>query len=107
MERRTLSRSLPEASIAMASKRKPVPPPLPPPDPITELLQSSPVTTEDYLAHIRALGQRIGGHIRFIGAVGSLSGTSVESKARAVYFFYHRLLAYERQLHQLRQNGVS
>jgi hypothetical protein len=88
----------------MATKSKPLPPPVPFPDPIAELLSSVPVTRADYLAHIRALRRRVVEHVRFICAVGSLDGTSVEAKDLAVVLFYERLAAAERHLAHVKQN---
>jgi hypothetical protein len=82
----------------MASKGKPLPPPPLAADLLDDALRVPPQTPEEYLAHIRALQQRIEGHLRFIRAVGTMPGTSAEAKDRAVALFYERLLAREGQL---------
>src|SRR5262249_59407787 len=43
-----------------------------------------PLTTEDRLKCIEALGERIAGYVRFMSAVGTLDGSSQELKERAV-----------------------
>jgi len=58
------------------------------------------VTTEDHLARIQALGRKIEEHIRFMGTVATLPGTSAESRAKAVSAFHERLLILERGLAQ-------
>jgi hypothetical protein len=65
---------------------------------------SAPLTTEDRLVRIRALGQRIDGHIQFMCAVGSLNGTSAEAKERAVTAFYERMVVLERQLDRIQED---
>jgi hypothetical protein len=82
----------------MASKGKPPPPPPLAADSLDDVLRVPPQTPQEYLTHIRALQQRIAGHLRFIGAVGTLAGTSAEAKNLAVARFYERLLAREGQL---------
>jgi hypothetical protein len=73
----------------MASKGKPLPPPPLAADLLDDVLRVPPQTPEEYLTHIRALQQRIEGHLRFIRTVA----TSAEAKDRAVALFYERLLA--------------
>ena len=53
-------------------------------DPLNTLLRKPPLTTEDRLMHIRALGQRIKGYVRFMCAVGTLESCSGEAKQKAV-----------------------
>jgi hypothetical protein len=62
-----------------------------------------PVTTEERLVRIRALGQRINGHIQFMGTVGTMSGTSPEAKEKAVAIFYERLFAFEKELGRIEE----
>lgn len=57
-----------------------------------------PLTTEEQLQRIAAMGQRIADFVLFMGQVGTLSGTSAESKDRAIAAFYERLAALEGQL---------
>jgi hypothetical protein len=72
-------------------------------EPITELLRTRPVTMEERLAHIRALGQRLESHIRFMCAVGKLSGSSASAKEQAVAIFYERLLFMEQELGRIKE----
>src|SRR5262245_27138073 len=43
-----------------------------------------PWTMAERLRRIEALGQNISGHVRFVGQVDALAGTSAEAKERAV-----------------------
>jgi hypothetical protein len=67
------------------------------------VLPSSPRTLEDRLQCIEALGRRIAGYVQFMGEVGSLVGTSIEAKERAVAEFYERLVAAEAQLARIQE----
>jgi hypothetical protein len=49
-----------------------------------------PLTLETRLVRIQALGQRIAGHIAFIGGVTNLGGASAEAKQKTVAAFYER-----------------
>jgi hypothetical protein len=73
-------------------------------EPINELLRTPPATTEDQLVHIRALGQRIDGYVRFMCAINKMSGSSVEAKQNAVAVFYQRLATLERELGRIQEN---
>jgi hypothetical protein len=66
--------------------------------------QTPPWTLEEHLQRIQALGQQITGHVQFMCAVGTLSGTSVEAKEKAVAAFYARLGVLERQLGRIRED---
>jgi hypothetical protein len=70
----------------------------------TALSGTPPLTTEDQLLHIRALGQRIAGHVEFMCGVGILQGTSPESKQKAVAVFHDRLKTLERELSRIQEN---
>ena len=72
--------------------------PFPDLEPLTDLLRTPPRTTEDRLLHIKALGRRIDGYVRFMCAVNHLNGTCPEAKDKAVELFYERLLALEQAL---------
>ena len=63
-----------------------------------------PLTTEQRLQHIEALGQRIAGYVRFMGQVGGLNGTSAEMKDRAVAAFYERMALAESQLGRIQED---
>ena len=67
-------------------------------------LPACPMTTDDYLLHIRALSRRITDHVEFMCGVGDLTGTSPEAKQKAVADFYHRLAALERVLNRIQEN---
>ena len=67
-------------------------------DSSNDLLRTTPSTTEDRLAHIQALGQRIVSYVKFMCTVGRLEGSSAESKDRAVAVFYDRLYILEQEL---------
>ena len=64
-------------------------------DPLNTLLRTPPLNTEDRLMHIRALGQRINGYVRFMCAVGTLESCSGEAKQKAVTVFYDCLVTLE------------
>ncbi len=67
-------------------------------DSSSELLRSVPLSTEDRLEHIHALGQRVGAYIKFMCTIGRMEGSSAESKDRAVAIFYDRLFTLEQEL---------
>jgi len=62
-----------------------------------------PASTEECLARIRTLGQRVEGHVDFICAIGKLPSTSIEAKQRAAAAFYDRMRALERLLGTIRE----
>jgi hypothetical protein len=99
MATKTKSRPAPSSS---KTKSKPAPT-FPELEPITELLRTKPVTMEDRLAHIRALGQRLDSHIRFMCAVEKLNGSSAAAKEQAVVAFYDRLLLMEQELGRIKE----
>jgi len=70
----------------------------------SELLRNVPLTTEDRLEHIHALGQRVGAYVKFMCTIGRMEGSSVESKDRAVAVFYDRLFALEQELSRIHDN---
>jgi hypothetical protein len=83
----------------MAVKTKSRPPStFPDLEPINELLRTVPVTTEERVAHIRALGQRIKGYIQYMCSLNRLNGFSAEVKEKAVATFYERLVILEQEL---------
>ena len=63
-----------------------------------------PLTTEERLRRIEALGERIAGHVRFMCQVAGLCGSSAEMKERAVTAFYEQMILVESQLGQLRED---
>jgi hypothetical protein len=70
-------------------------------DSSNDLLRTIPLTTEDRLAHIQALGQRVGSYVKFMCTVGRMEGSSAESKDRAVAIFYDRLYILEQELSRI------
>jgi hypothetical protein len=62
-----------------------------------------PETIADCLARIRALRERIDGHVRFMCAVAKMEGTSAEAKHKAAAAFYERLHALERALGRIEE----
>jgi hypothetical protein len=60
-------------------------------EPLADLLRTPPLTTEERLTHIRALGRRIQEYIRFMCTVNTLVGSSAEEKHKAVAAFYEAL----------------
>jgi hypothetical protein len=73
-------------------------------DPLADLLRTPPLTTDERLLHIRALGQRLMGYVKFMCAVGSLSNSSTEAKQAAVAAFHERLVTLERELGRIQKN---
>jgi len=63
-----------------------------------------PLTTEERLKCIEALGERIAGYVRFMSAVGTLDGSSQELKERAVAAFYEQLARTEVQLRRIQDD---
>jgi hypothetical protein len=72
-------------------------------EPLTELLRTPPTTTEERLVHIRALGQRVDGYVRFMCSVGRLASSSAEVKEKAVALFYERLAFMEQELGKIQE----
>ena len=68
------------------------------PESLDDLLRTTPQTTADRLLHIAALGQRIQKYVRFMGAIGNMSGSSNEAKELAIVVFHDCLAALEPQL---------
>lgn len=67
-------------------------------EPLNDLLRTPPKTTEDRLLHIAALGRRIQEYIKFMGAIGKMTGSSMEAKSLAVVVFHDCLAALEPRL---------
>ena len=68
---------------------------------LSDPLQTTPLTTEERLVHIRGLGERIEGYIKFMSNVGNVVGTSSEAKERAVAAFYEQLAHLEKRLRRI------
>ena len=57
-----------------------------------------PLTMEERLHRIEAMGKRIDGYIKFMCEIVSQTGTSAEAKERAVAVFYQQMVVVESQL---------
>jgi hypothetical protein len=89
----------------MTARPKSRPDPLfPDLEPLADLLHTPPMTVADRLRHIRVLGERIDGYIRFMCAVDRMGGSSAEAKEKAVAAFLERLAAIERELAQIQRS---
>jgi hypothetical protein len=62
-----------------------------------------PVTTEERMICIEALGKRILEHVRFMCGVEKMPGTSREAKDQAVMLFYERLRGFEHELNRVQE----
>jgi len=82
----------------------PARPPRPEGRPPAGLWQTLPLTREERLQRIEAMGQRIHGYIQFMGQIGSLNGTSAEAKERAVAAFYECLAVLEGRLSRIHED---
>ncbi len=96
----TKSRSQPERTKSR-SQPEPFFPDL---EPLADLLRTPPLTMEERLRHIRALGQRIAGYVRFMSAASHWGGSSAEEKERAVTVFYQQLRAMEQELQRIHES---
>ena len=67
------------------------------------LKEAPPLTTEEGLLRIAALGKQVAAHVEFMCGVGNLSGTSAEAKDVAVAAFCERLTALERELARIQE----
>jgi hypothetical protein len=67
-------------------------------EPQNDLLRTTPTTTAERLLHIRALGQRIDGYIKYMCAVERTGAASLEVREKAVTVFYERLAFLEQEL---------
>jgi hypothetical protein len=86
----------------MARKHASRPVPLfPDLDPVAELLRTVPQTTDERLAHIRALGARVAKYVRGVRATAPPNGASAEAREKAVAIFYEHLADLERQLSRI------
>jgi len=62
------------------------------------------LTTEDRLLRIRALGERVAGHVQYFDGVATLLGSSDEAKERAVALFFECLIRFERALGRIKDD---
>jgi hypothetical protein len=70
----------------------------------TTSTSTMPLTLEERLHRIEAMGQRIDSYIKFMCQIGSLTGSSAEAKERAVATFYEQLVIVEGQLGLIHDN---
>jgi hypothetical protein len=93
-----------KAPVKAPIKAKPRPKTAPP---ASELMGDPwsipPVSTEERLHCIEALGKRILEHVRFMCSVEKLPGTSREAKDQAVMLFYERLRMSEVELNRVQE----
>lgn len=62
-----------------------------------------PLTFEERVKQIEAMGLRIDGYVRYMAQVATLAGTSTEAKERAVAAFHDRLAVAEGQLARIQE----
>jgi hypothetical protein len=72
-------------------------------EPLNDLLRSTPTSTEERIVHIRALGQRIDGYIKYMCAAERLGNSSAEVRDKAVAVFYERLVVLEQELGRIHE----
>jgi hypothetical protein len=65
---------------------------------------SPPLTREERLKCIEALGERIAGYVRSMSAVGTVNGSSEELKERAVAAFYEQMALAEGRLRRIQDD---
>lgn len=70
---------------------------------LAELLLTPPLTLEDHLVRIRALGDRVRECVQFMCGVDKMDGTCAEAKQRSVAMFYDRLLILDRELCRIQE----
>ncbi len=66
-------------------------------------VKDPPLTTEERLQRIAALGKRVAEYVAFMARVGGLNGSSAEAKTQAVAAFYERLAVLEGQLARIHE----
>jgi hypothetical protein len=74
------------------------PAPWDPAEPLRRGHLLTPLSTQERLERIAALGQRVSRAVEFMCQAASLTGASAEAKEQAVIDFYEKLLALEGQL---------
>lgn len=65
--------------------------------------EAPPLTQDERLDRIEAMGQRINGYIRFMRETSGPNGASAESKEKALIAFYDRMLVVESQLGRIQE----
>jgi hypothetical protein len=66
--------------------------------------QTPPWTTEERVRCIEVMGQRITAYVKFMCKLGNMTGTSAESKDKAVSAFYERMAILEKQLGRIQED---
>jgi hypothetical protein len=69
-----------------------------------EMPRTPPATTEEFLEHIQALGERVQEHVDYMSGVEKLIGTSAEAKRRALAQFHARLSTLEQDLGRIKED---
>jgi hypothetical protein len=83
--------------IAPATPRLPAPRP-------KLLWATPPCTTEERLARIEVLGQRVAGYVAFMCQMGNSNGVSADAKEKAVDAFYEQMVVVEARLGRIHEN---
>jgi hypothetical protein len=80
------------------------PPPVKAAEPPDDLGPSPLCSPEQRRQLLKALGERVDGHIRFMCKVDTLPGVSAEAKERALSLFHERLALLEKELARIGEN---
>lgn len=59
---------------------------------------SPPLTIDEHVHQIEAIGKRIDGYVRFMCQIASQPGISAEAKERAIAAFFKQMVVVEKQL---------
>ncbi len=90
--------------MATKTKSKPPVPAALPLESSTELPRTPPSTPEEFVLHIRILGNRIDEHVDYMCQANKLGGTSMEAKRRCLDHFYARLIHLEQDLARIKED---
>jgi hypothetical protein len=99
----TAKRKVPAAKTARTSTTGKAPTPAIPALPANELPRTPPATAEEFLLHIRILGQHVREHVDFMCRADKLPGTSTEAKRKALAQFHARLFLLEQELNRIKE----
>ena len=72
-------------------------------EPLNDLLRTPPTSTQERIVHIRALGHRIEGYIKYMCAADRVGISSAEVRDKAVAIFYERLAFLEQELSRIHE----
>jgi hypothetical protein len=78
-------------------------PPVPPVEPLLQLLQKPPASREELLVHIKGLGKLITSYVQEMSQIDKRTGLSEEAKARAITAFYEQLARSESRLRSIHE----